>query len=69
MMVSVKPGPDLTFGPPVELFQAPLRNGARHAEYRPNPDGSQFLALLPVGDRPDAQSLTVVTNWQKAYGK
>jgi hypothetical protein len=69
MAVSVKPGPDLTFGPPAELFQAPLRSNNRHADYRPAPDGSQFLVLLPVGDRPEAPPLTVVTNWQKAYAK
>jgi hypothetical protein len=35
----------------------------------PSADGSQFLALLPVGDARAASPITVVTNWQAGVKK
>ncbi len=69
MVVDVKPGPELTFGTPRELFTSNLIAEPRSRAVYPNADGSQFLALLPVGDAPAAPPLTVVTNWLHAYGK
>jgi Tol biopolymer transport system component len=69
MAVEVQPGPNLTFGTPHELFSAPFVVDVRTQSVYPNADGSQFLALLPVGDAPAAPPLTVVTNWLHAYGK
>jgi serine/threonine protein kinase/Tol biopolymer transport system component len=70
MAVDVKPGPDLTFGTPHELFIEPnLLVNRRAFSFYPNANGSQFLALLSVGDAPGAPALTVVTNWHAAYGK
>ena len=68
MAVDVKPGPDLTFGAPQELFREPaMVVDDRGSTYQPSSDGSQFLVLLPVGGAPSAPPLTVVTNWQVAY--
>ncbi len=70
MAVDVKPGPDLTFGTPHELFSSPnLISNPRQRAIYPSPDGSQFLALLPAGDAPDAPPITVVTNWQAGLKK
>jgi eukaryotic-like serine/threonine-protein kinase len=71
MAVDVKPGPDLTFSAPHELFREPalvteFRGGIT---YQPSVDGSQFLVLLPVGGAPAAPPLTVVTNWRAALHK
>jgi Tol biopolymer transport system component len=69
MAVDVQPGPDLAFGTPHELFSSNLISEPRKRAVYPNADGSQFLALLPVGEAPAAPPLTVVTNWLHAYGK
>jgi len=70
MAVDVKPGADLTFGTPHELFSGSnlIFNPRQRAVY-PSADGSQFLALLPVGDAPAALPITVVTNWQAGLKK
>ncbi|MEO8097360.1 MAG: protein kinase [Acidobacteriota bacterium] len=70
MAVDVQPGPNLTFGTPRELFTEPalLLPGRTQAIY-PNAAGTQFLLLLRTGTAPSFPPLTVVTNWQKAYGK
>jgi Tol biopolymer transport system component len=70
MAVDVKPGADLTFGTPHELFSGSnmITNVRQRAVY-PSPDGSQFLALLPAGDAPAAPPITVVTNWQAGLKK
>jgi hypothetical protein len=67
---AVKPGADLSFGTPRELFSRSglIANPREQAVY-PSADGSQFLALLPTGDAPAAPPLTVVTNWQAALKK
>jgi hypothetical protein len=66
----VKPGPELTFNAPHELFQmANLVTDYRGPTYQPSQDGSQFLMLLPVGDAPLSPPLTVVTNWRAASDK
>jgi hypothetical protein len=70
MAVDVKPGPELTFSEPHELFRAAMvltENSGN--KYQPSTDGSQFLVLLPVGDAPTTPPLTVVTNWQAALHK
>ena len=68
MAVDVKPGPELTFSAPHELFREPtMVMDDRGSTYQPSNDGSQFLVLLPVGGAPIAPPLTVVTNWQVAY--
>jgi hypothetical protein len=69
MAVDLQSGPDLSFGTPHELFTSNLIVDLRRQAVYPNAAGSQFLALLPVGDAPAAPPLTVVTNWQHAYGK
>jgi eukaryotic-like serine/threonine-protein kinase len=70
MAVDVKPGSDLTFGTPHELFGGSnLITSTRRRAVYPSADGSQFLALLPVGDAPAAQPITVVTNWQTLLKK
>ncbi len=70
MAVDVKPGADLTFGMPHELFSGfnLITNSRQRAVY-PSADGSQFLALLPAGDAPAAPPITVVTNWQAGLKK
>jgi hypothetical protein len=46
MAVDVKPGADLTFGVPHELFREPtLAGGALAISYQPSADGRQFLSL------------------------
>jgi eukaryotic-like serine/threonine-protein kinase len=70
MAVDVKPGTDLTFGTPHELFSGSnLINDYRQRAVYPSADGSQFLALLPAGDAPAALPITVVTNWQAGLKK
>ena len=70
MAVDVKPGPELSFGAPHELFREPtLITDGRGIAYQPSADGTQFLALLPVGDVPITPPLTVVTNWQTVLHK
>ena len=70
MAVDVKPGPDLTFGAPHELFREPtLAGGNLGISYQPSTDGRQFLSLLPVGGAPTSPPLTVVTNWRGALKK
>ena len=70
MAVDVKPGPELTFSAPRELFREPtLVTDSRGITYQPSADGSRFLVLLPVGGAPAALPLTVVTNWQAALHK
>jgi dipeptidyl aminopeptidase/acylaminoacyl peptidase len=72
MAVDIKPGPELGFGAPHELFRETNFIAdiyARTTPYQPSANGSQFLALLSVGDAPTAPPLTVVTNWQSAYAK
>jgi len=71
MAVDVKPGPDLTFGAPRELFREPallpeFRGGIT---YQSSADGSQFLALLRVSGASAAPPLSVVTNWQAGLHK
>ncbi|HEY2381546.1 MAG TPA: protein kinase [Terriglobia bacterium] len=70
MAIDVKRGPELTFGTPHELFREPSFFTAEVSgiTYQPSADGGQFLALLPVGGAP-ATHVTVVTNWQAAYGR
>jgi len=64
MAVEIKPGTDLTFGTPHELFSGPnlITNPRQRAVY-PSADGNQFLALLPTGDASAGSPITVVTNW------
>ncbi|MEO8097359.1 MAG: protein kinase [Acidobacteriota bacterium] len=70
MAVDVKPGPDLTWGAPHELFSAQdMAVNARFAAYQPSADGSRFLASVTAGDRASAQSVTVLTNWQSGLAK
>jgi hypothetical protein len=70
MAVDVKPGPDLTFSAPHEMFTEPnLLTDTRGVTYQPSTDGKQFLMLLPVGGAPAARPLTVVSNWQAALRK
>jgi eukaryotic-like serine/threonine-protein kinase len=74
MAIDVKQGPEPTFGPPHELFREPafvsggLDGLPYRIPYQPSADGSQFLVLLPVGGS-SVRPVTVVTNWQSAYGK
>jgi Tol biopolymer transport system component len=70
MAVDIKPGPDLTFATPHELFSGSnlIINPRGRAVY-PSADGSQFLALLPAGDTPASTPITVVTNWQAGLKK
>ena len=70
MAVSVKPGPELTFGTPQVLFTEPnLFQDTRGVTYQPSTDGKQFLMLLPVGGAPAARPLTVVSDWRAAVHK
>ena len=70
MAVDVKPGPELTFGAPRELFTEPnLFLDSRGVTYQPSTDGKQFLMVLPVGGTPAARPLTVISNWQAALHK
>jgi serine/threonine protein kinase/Tol biopolymer transport system component len=64
MAVEMKPGTDLTFGTPHELFSGLnlITNPRQRAVY-PSADGNQFLALLPTGDASAGSPITVVTNW------
>jgi eukaryotic-like serine/threonine-protein kinase len=68
MAVDVKPGTELMFGTPHELFTEPkIATGLRIISVYPSKDGSRFLVLRSVGEA-GAPPLTVVTNWQAAYG-
>jgi Tol biopolymer transport system component len=70
MAVDIKPGADLTFGTPHELFSdSNLIFNSRQRPVYPSADGQQFLALLPTGDTPAAPPITVVTNWQATLKK
>ena len=70
MAVDVKPGADLTFGMPHELFiVSNLNTSFRRLGVYPSADGSQFLTLLPTGETPAATPITVVTNWQAGLKK
>jgi Tol biopolymer transport system component len=70
MAIDVKLGPEPTFGAPHELFREPALfvSDGTGITFQPTADGSQFLVLLPVGGTL-ARPITVVTNWQAAYGK
>jgi Tol biopolymer transport system component len=66
MAVDVKRSPELPpFGAPHELFREPtfFIGEGTGISYEPSADGSQFLALLPVGGAP-ARPVTAITNWQ-----
>lgn len=71
MAVDVTPGPELIFSSPHELFPEPslAPHKGYQFDYQPSKDGNQFLMLLPVGDAPLSQPLTVVTNWASVHKK
>ncbi|MEO8097358.1 MAG: protein kinase [Acidobacteriota bacterium] len=71
MEVDVKFSPEPAFGLPRELFRQTTLLGEAPGGYRfePNSDGTQFLMRLPVGGALASPPLTIITNWQKAYGK
>ncbi len=71
LAVDVKPGPELTFGAPRELFREPalLREFRGGITYQSSVDGSRFLALLRSSGASAAPPVIVVTNWQVGLHK
>ena len=68
MSVVVKTGNTLEFSPPTVLFQSPLGSPANNVpQFDVTSDGQRFLFLLRPGGA-GLNPLTVLLNWQNAFG-
>ena len=64
------PNSELSLGMPRKLFgDLDLIVSDLTSSYEPSADGREFLALIRSNPAPAVPPLTVVTNWQTAFGK
>ena len=65
------PNSELSLGMPRKLFGDLdlIVSDLTRSSYEPSADGREFLALIRSNPAPAVPPLTVVTNWQTAFGK